>query len=142
MRTVGVTCNVEFDRQFLDVYICVHEYDSPLVSLQNKLKKIKEKYKDQDEEDRELMMKLLGVKKIKTKIKPSAHSPAVIIAQILYEYKIYVSVIWMQTSPEEADITTAPLPRQKLLRISNFKCFNISHQSRCHTHHHSASHNT
>lgn len=28
---------------------------------QNKLKKIKDKYKDQDEEDRELMMKLLGV---------------------------------------------------------------------------------
>lgn len=32
------------------------------VSLQNKLKKIKEKYKDQDEEDRELMMQLLGVR--------------------------------------------------------------------------------
>lgn len=30
-------------------------------SQQNKLKKIKEKYKDQDEEDRELMMQLLGV---------------------------------------------------------------------------------
>lgn len=30
-------------------------------SSQNKLKKIKEKYKDQDEEDRELMMQLLGV---------------------------------------------------------------------------------
>lgn len=30
---------------------------------QNKLKKIKEKYKDQDEEDRELMMQLLGVRK-------------------------------------------------------------------------------
>uniref|UniRef100_A0A8C7QZQ3 Ribosome quality control complex subunit NEMF n=1 Tax=Oncorhynchus mykiss TaxID=8022 RepID=A0A8C7QZQ3_ONCMY len=30
----------------------------------NKLKKIKEKYKDQDEEDRELMMKLLGVRSI------------------------------------------------------------------------------
>lgn len=29
---------------------------------QNKLKKIKEKYKDQDEEDRELMMQLLGVR--------------------------------------------------------------------------------
>uniref|UniRef100_A0A672J2C2 Ribosome quality control complex subunit NEMF n=1 Tax=Salarias fasciatus TaxID=181472 RepID=A0A672J2C2_SALFA len=29
----------------------------------NKLKKIKEKYKDQDEEDRELMMQLLGVRK-------------------------------------------------------------------------------
>uniref|UniRef100_A0A8C6XG73 Ribosome quality control complex subunit NEMF n=1 Tax=Naja naja TaxID=35670 RepID=A0A8C6XG73_NAJNA len=29
---------------------------------QNKLKKIKEKYKDQDEEDRELIMKLLGVR--------------------------------------------------------------------------------
>lgn len=29
---------------------------------QNKLKKIKDKYKDQDEEDRELMMKLLGVR--------------------------------------------------------------------------------
>uniref|UniRef100_A0A673C8Y5 Ribosome quality control complex subunit NEMF n=1 Tax=Sphaeramia orbicularis TaxID=375764 RepID=A0A673C8Y5_9TELE len=34
------------------------------VSLQNKLKKIKEKYKDQDEEDRELMMQLLGVRRI------------------------------------------------------------------------------
>lgn len=34
-----------------------------LLSLQNKLKKIKEKYKDQDEEDRELMMQLLGVNK-------------------------------------------------------------------------------
>uniref|UniRef100_A0A667YU18 Ribosome quality control complex subunit NEMF n=1 Tax=Myripristis murdjan TaxID=586833 RepID=A0A667YU18_9TELE len=79
--------------------ICVHEYDSPLVSLQNKLKKIKEKYKDQDEEDRELMMKLLGVKKIKTKIKPSAHSPAVIIAQIFYEYKIYAGVIFGCKSP-------------------------------------------
>ena len=33
-----------------------------LLSLQNKLKKIKEKYKDQDEEDRELMMQLLGVR--------------------------------------------------------------------------------
>lgn len=31
-------------------------------SLQNKLKKIKEKYKDQDEEDRELMMQLLAVR--------------------------------------------------------------------------------
>uniref|UniRef100_A0A4W4EP04 Ribosome quality control complex subunit NEMF n=1 Tax=Electrophorus electricus TaxID=8005 RepID=A0A4W4EP04_ELEEL len=31
--------------------------------FQNKLKKIKDKYKDQDEEDRELMMKLLGVKR-------------------------------------------------------------------------------
>lgn len=30
--------------------------------LQNKLKKIKEKYKDQDEEDRELMMQLLAVR--------------------------------------------------------------------------------
>lgn len=30
---------------------------------QNKLKKIKEKYKDQDEEDRELMMQLLGVRR-------------------------------------------------------------------------------
>lgn len=29
--------------------------------MKAKLKKIKEKYKDQDEEDRELMMKLLGV---------------------------------------------------------------------------------
>lgn len=28
---------------------------------QNKLKKMKDKYKDQDEEDREMMMKLLGV---------------------------------------------------------------------------------
>lgn len=34
-----------------------------LLSGQNKLKKIKEKYKDQDEEDRELMMQLLGVRK-------------------------------------------------------------------------------
>lgn len=33
---------------------------------QNKLKKIKEKYKDQDEEDRELMMQLLGVRMNKT----------------------------------------------------------------------------
>lgn len=33
-----------------------------LSSLQNKLKKIKEKYKDQDEEDRELMMQLLAVR--------------------------------------------------------------------------------
>lgn len=33
-----------------------------LLPLQNKLKKIKEKYKDQDEEDRELMMQLLGVR--------------------------------------------------------------------------------
>lgn len=33
-----------------------------LLSPQNKLKKIKEKYKDQDEEDRELMMQLLGVR--------------------------------------------------------------------------------
>lgn len=32
-------------------------------SSQNKLKKIKEKYKDQDEEDRELMMQLLGVRR-------------------------------------------------------------------------------
>jgi len=29
--------------------------------LQSKMKKMKEKYKDQDEEDRELIMKLLGV---------------------------------------------------------------------------------
>lgn len=36
------------------LFLCV-------LSLQNKLKKIKEKYKDQDEEDRELMMQLLGV---------------------------------------------------------------------------------
>lgn len=35
-----------------------------LLPGQNKLKKIKEKYKDQDEEDRELMMQLLGVRKI------------------------------------------------------------------------------
>lgn len=35
---------------------------SSLMLLQNKLKKIKEKYKDQDEEDRELMMQLLGVR--------------------------------------------------------------------------------
>lgn len=37
---------------------------SPLMCLcfpQNKLKKMKDKYKDQDEEDREMMMKLLGV---------------------------------------------------------------------------------
>lgn len=33
-----------------------------VLSPQNKLKKIKEKYKDQDEEDRELMMQLLGVR--------------------------------------------------------------------------------
>lgn len=30
--------------------------------LQSKIKKMKEKYKDQDEEDRELIMKLLGVR--------------------------------------------------------------------------------
>lgn len=34
----------------------------PISLLQSKLKKIKEKYKDQDEEDRELIMKLLGVR--------------------------------------------------------------------------------
>uniref|UniRef100_A0A8C9Z7Z4 Ribosome quality control complex subunit NEMF n=1 Tax=Sander lucioperca TaxID=283035 RepID=A0A8C9Z7Z4_SANLU len=39
-----------------------------LLSLQNKLKKIKEKYKDQDEEDRELMMQLLGVRMTKKMI--------------------------------------------------------------------------
>lgn len=36
-----------------------------LSSQQNKLKKIKEKYKDQDEEDRELRMQLLGVRMMK-----------------------------------------------------------------------------
>lgn len=40
--------------------VCV----SSLLSLQNKLKKIKEKYKDQDEEDRELRMQLLGVRRL------------------------------------------------------------------------------
>ncbi len=45
------------DTSICVVSVCV----SSLLSLQNKLKKIKEKYKDQDEEDRELMMQLLGV---------------------------------------------------------------------------------
>lgn len=50
---------------FITVLLNLNFYCACAVGLQNKLKKIKEKYKDQDEEDRELMMQLLGVRMYK-----------------------------------------------------------------------------
>jgi len=54
---------------FIAVFVRLRSLSSP----QKKLKKIKEKYKDQDEEDRELMMQLLGVRTNQENSPPHGH---------------------------------------------------------------------
>lgn len=55
-----------------------------LLSLQNKLKKIKEKYKDQDEEDRELMMQLLGARVNRTDSSTRRHAASCNDATLMF----------------------------------------------------------
>uniref|UniRef100_A0A673ZCY5 Nuclear export mediator factor n=1 Tax=Salmo trutta TaxID=8032 RepID=A0A673ZCY5_SALTR len=58
----GLEAKVKSDGESNKLPLKVKLFIYAVVEIQNKLKKIKEKYKDQDEEDRELMMKLLGVR--------------------------------------------------------------------------------
>uniref|UniRef100_A0A8D3CGJ5 Ribosome quality control complex subunit NEMF n=1 Tax=Scophthalmus maximus TaxID=52904 RepID=A0A8D3CGJ5_SCOMX len=79
----------------------------------NKLKKIKEKYKDQDEEDRELRMQLLGVRMTKNNRKDS-HS----LCNILFENGSFQVLYFV--SPQEAEnlltsLTGQPHPEDVLL---------------------------